>query len=204
MFICKLYILMPKSNVGISSELTVYSFLHPNYIFCNFIPLFLRSYYNVFCEKSCKLYICPCASMFVLLTYTWLLIGLWCQSQLELLDKRQTFGNLDTKFSPSPHHSADSGSSCTSSVNIHSSHYHSVTGYNRIWTPSSSPLLTIVQRVAPAVHLLSTPTLLMITVSLDITEFGLQLHHLRNGFFTIALLGISQSSQRQAAYEGTT
>jgi len=41
-----------------------------------------------------------------------------------------------------------------------------------MWTPSSPPPLTIVQRVLQAVHLLPTPTLLRITMSLEIIEFG--------------------------------
>jgi hypothetical protein len=121
---------MPKSNVGKSSELTVYSFLQPYYTFCNIIPLFLRGYYWITCSvrslvNCINVHEVPC---FVLLTCTWLLRGLWFQSQLDLLDQRQTLGNVDTKFSPSPHHSAESALSYTSSANTHSSVDHIVTG----------------------------------------------------------------------------
>lgn len=146
---------MPKSNVGKSSELAVHSFLHPYHTFCSFVQLFLIGYYNLFCEKSCKLYIYPCASMFCL-TCSWLLRGFWFQSLLDLLDQGRLLG---------------------------------------MWTHSSPSPPTIVHRVPEAVRLLPTPSLLMITMSLEITEFALQLHHIRNGFFTIALLGSSQSSQ---------
>lgn len=43
------------------------------------------------------------------------------------------------KFSPSPHHSAESASSFLSSASTHSSHDHNVTGDNRIWLIVAPP-----------------------------------------------------------------
>jgi hypothetical protein len=129
---------MPKSDVGESSELTVYSFLHPYYTFCNIIPLFLRGYCNLFCEKPCKFYICPCASMFCLTDLHLATQRFVISFPVRSVRSKADFWECGHQVPP-PHQSAESASSCTSSADTHSSHDHNVTGDNRIWLTVAPP-----------------------------------------------------------------